>query len=123
MSNNSWYEKGELPPVGSNVIVESGECTDQYVQSFNGMQVYIVLHMVDHTGDPIAVFSMIEPKEMDCLKFHGMMQHCFKPIRSKRDIAVEEMAILINSAPFNIALTVAEKLYDAGYRKTNTQIN
>lgn len=118
MSDNSWYEKGDLPPVGSKAIVDSEDCRDGYVRSFNGMIVDIVLHMTDNQGDSIAVFSMIDPSDRDCLKFHGMMRNCFKPIKSEREAAVEEIQIIVSQGD-NISLKlISERLYDAGYRKT-----
>lgn len=123
MSDNSWYENGELPPVGSKCIVDSIDCRDNYARSFHGMEVDIHINMVDHQGDNIAVFSMIDPDDNDCLKFHGMMQHCFRPIKTEREIAIEAA---VNATKETVwveesVAKVAGILFDAGLLRSKNE--
>lgn len=120
MSDNSWYEKGELPPVGSKCIVDSLLCTEEYVRSFNGMKVDIHFHMVDHQGDEIAIFSMVDPNDRDCLKFHGMMKNCFRPIKTEREISIDDMLKIPYTPEVINNRTIMGALYDAGYRKNES---
>lgn len=135
MSDNSWYEKGKLPPVGIKCIVDSKECTAKFVRRFHGKTVNILMHMTDHAGDEVAIFSMPDPSDKSCLCFHGMAAGCFKPIKTEREIAIDDMLKIAESAADKInaqffidsksiqeagKLSVFSALYDAGYRKTNT---
>lgn len=123
MSDNSWYENGELPPVGSKCIVDSIACPGAFPRSFHGMKVDINFHMVDKSSNEIAVFSMVDPEDRDCLKFHGMVKGCFRPIKSDRELAIEAA---VNELSDTIHLKgnvmhIAGLLFDAGLPRSKNE--
>lgn len=134
MSDNSWYENGELPPVGAKCKVDSKQCESRFVKQFHGKTVDILMHMTDHVGDNIAIFSMPDPSDKACLRFHGMVAGCFIPIKTERELAIEEMAIDLNikfnlhdqrvncemEVTLDLEKDILGKLYDAGYRKNES---
>ena len=112
--SNKWFERGELPPVGSECVVDSKACESKFVRRFHGKTVNILMHMTDHTGDRLAIFSMPDPSDKTCLCFHGMIAGCFRPIKSDREKAIEAMEEIWNSSIDLCATSVFEKAYDAG---------
>jgi len=117
--SNEWFEKGELPPVESECVVDSKACEAKFVRIFHGKTVNILMHMTDHTGARLAVFSMPDPSDKTCLCFHGMIAGSFHPIKSDREKAIEAAADKIRYATIK-SLTrddvadIASSLYDAG---------
>ena len=107
--DSSWYERGELPPVG-NVIEawfdDGKECW----------------HMADvvgynkHENGVIAV-SLIGKHERKLVWVHH-----FRPLRTEREKAIEEIASYFCDADGCqvtpcVADIISARLYDAGYRK------
>lgn len=101
--DNSWYERGELPPVGCVCLyVISGRCTYE-------------VEITAHTKLGICFVEVGKPFENYVSKTAG--NHRFFPLRTEREKAIDEMADLISKSVFGSAKCQAEKLYDAGYRK------
>lgn len=99
--DNSWHERGELPPVGCEC---SAVCDGQWVT------VEVLRHRVNNAGMNVAAV-------MSCASFNVFWATDFRPIRTEREKAIDEMANLIARSVFGSAKCQAEKLYDAGYRK------
>ena len=95
--DNSWHERGELPPVGCECEVFDG---DDWLKSF------IVGR--SRSGDVV-----VQTRNGYFEASHAK----FRPLRTEREKAIDEMADLIAKSVFGSAKCQAEKLYDAGYRK------
>ena len=99
--DNSWHERGELPPVGVPVELWFGG-SFAYNCEFIGMRGYNY------------VLWNLDDDKPDCA---DSMNSQFRPLRTEREKAIDEMANLIAKSVFGSAKCQAEKLYDAGYRK------
>ena len=99
--NSSWHERGELPPVGCEC---SAMCYGDWVT------VEVLRHRVNNIGMHVAAV-------MNCASFNVFWATDFRPLRTEREKAIDEMANLIARSVFGSAKCQAEKLYDAGYRK------
>lgn len=103
-SDNSWHERGELPPVGCVCEVD-----------YRGEWIVTAVIGVDSRG--YCVFE-VPTLVVGGPCYDGLMAvDKFRPLRTERDKAIEEMANLISKSVFGSAKCQAEKLYDAGYRK------
>lgn len=101
VSDNSWGKHEELPPIGVPVELWFGG-TFAYRCEFIAMRGYTcVLWNLDD----------------DKLDGADIMNSQFRPIRTEREKAIDEMTNLIAKSVFGSAKCQAEKLYDAGYRK------
>ena len=99
--DSSWYEREETPPVG--VPVELW---------FGGVFAYNC-EFITMRGNAYVVWNMDDDKP-DCA---DRMNSQFRPLRTEREKAIDEMANLIAKSVFGSAKCQAEKLYDSGYRK------
>lgn len=96
MSDNSWFEKGEFPPVGTKVLYHGKE-TEIVAYIYCGEYQKAVYQVLDRSG---------------C----GYTEsNSFEPIKADRELAIEQ--IMLDSDCFR---TAAIKLYDAGYRKNES---
>jgi hypothetical protein len=101
MSDNSWYEKGEIPPV--NVQCMNGNNIVKIVAHlFNGDYKYAAFQHVDGNG---CGYSQAES---------------FYPLKTERERTIEDCISVFNAGGANDGLlrSMAGSLYDAGYRKT-----
>ena len=101
--DNSWHERGELPPVGCEC---SAVCDGQWVT------VEVLRHRVNNTGTNVAAV-------MSCASFNVFWAIDFRPLRTKREKEIEEMVAVISSMSILSVEGIAGKLYDSGYRKVN----
>ena len=99
--DSSWHERGELPPVG--VPVELW---------FGGSFAYNC-EFISTRGYDYVLWNLDDDKP-DCA---DSMNSQFRPLRTDREKAIDEMASLIAKSVFGSAKCQAEKLYAAGYRK------
>ena len=105
--DSSWYERGELPPVGC-------ECE--------------ILHKLWKDSDwaHIVVIALTRESLICKHKLGAGEEHyylndiAFRPLRTEREKSIDEMASLIAKSVFGSAKCQAEKLYDAGYRKVKS---
>ena len=104
VSDNSWGKHEELPPIGVPVELWFGG-TFAYRCEFITMR-----------GNAYVVWNLDDDKP-DCADY---MNSQFRPIRTEREKAIDEMTNLIAKSVFGSAKCQAEKLYDAGYRKMKT---
>jgi hypothetical protein len=93
---SEWNGEG-LPPVGTR-------CRHQ-LYPHEGI---IVAHVTDN-GTASAIIQYAD----DWLVGHG----CFVPIRSERQMAIDEIQEIIKKHKFDTISGMAHALYDAGYRK------
>lgn len=119
-----WHKNGELPPVGEVCeFVRTGD-VDWHKQLNTGTEVTILAHYSPcNDGEMVAVFchQVCDDTEEGRLVDQGVSV-CFRPLRTERDKATDEMAgefINYYGDPKGGEryLGIAEKLYDAGYRK------
>lgn len=122
MSDNSWYEKGEPPPVGSVVEFcnkkEEKEriCIDDWK---NGDQLEVLA--VRKVGmDDLPIVFNIRDKTAS-----AVIMAMIKPIKTERELSVEEIkSIIVHqgwlSADGTVSGEIANKIYDSGYRKIPT---
>ena len=99
--DSSWYDRGELPPVGVPVELWFGG-------SFAYNCEFIVMR------DNAYVMWNLDDDKPDCADY---MNSQFRPLRTEREKEIDEIANLIAKSVFGSAKCQAEKLYDAGYRK------
>ena len=101
--DNSWHERGELPPVGCTCEVkEGGE--------------WHKTHIVGFDDDGYCVYTT--PWNCTVRDYEGDAdQSNFRPLRTEREKAIDEMVSIIKGAAFQDPEFTAEILYDAGYRK------
>ena len=103
--DNSWHERGELPPVGC-------ECEIRH----NCWREFQRITVVAITREYVIVeYDSVVARE----QHYHLSDMTFRPLRSEREKAIDEMANLIAKSVFGSAKCQAEKLYDAGYRKVS----
>ena len=99
--DNSWHERGELPPVG---------CECSAMCDGNWVTVEVLRHRVNNAGMNVAAV-------MNCASFNVFWATDFRPLRTEREKAIDEMVGTIKVAAFQDPEFTASILYDAGYRK------
>ena len=106
-TDNSWYERGELPPVMVPVELWFGG-SFAYNCEFIAMRGYT------------CVLWNLDDDKPDCADY---MNSQFRPLRTEREKAIDEMVAILK-AKFDrpgvdgIAVAdIVDELYDAGYRK------
>ena len=100
--NNSWYERGELPPVGTTC------------EMIDDKNTWLECEVISHKDG--SCIGWIPSRKAP---FYTYDKSDFRPIRTEREKAIDEMANLIARSVFGSAKCQAEKLYDAGYRKVS----
>ena len=101
--DDSWFTYCKLPPCGIPVELWVGG-TFAYNCEFIAIR-----------GNTYVVWNLDADKP-DCA---DSLNSQFRPVRTEREKAIDEMADLIAKSVFGSAKCQAEKLYDAGYRKMN----
>ena len=99
--DGSWFTYCKLPPCGIPVELWVGG-TFAYNCEFIAMR-----------GNTYVVWNLDADKP-DCA---DSLNSEFRPVRTEREKAIDEMADLIAKSVFGSAKCQAEKLYEAGYRK------
>jgi len=113
--NNHWYERGELPPVGVECEFHGGvRVGREWPNSLkDGAKVKVLCHYTPCMR-PVAVFSFDIPGGKLTSQ---ASEACFRPIRTERDLAVEEMMKDAGALQWETPKSIMLSLYDAGYRK------
>jgi hypothetical protein len=111
--DNSWFERGELPPAGAVCEVLWNEGRMEYLRT--------KVFGVNEHGQPIHRFDE-GPKKFEYQAdplVTVLGTRVFRPIRTERELAIEEMTAIMKGATTGLVLFEdgAAKLYDAGYRK------
>ena len=99
--DSSWYDRGELPPVGVPVELWFGG-TFAYRCEFITMR-----------GNAYVVWNLDDDKP-DCADY---MNSQFRPLRTEREKAIEDMSRVMHEHDSVINDVTLGALYDAGYRK------
>ena len=104
--DNSWHERGELPPVGVPVELWWGGSFAYNCEFITRRRHHYVMWNLDAD----------RPDAADC------MNSQFRPLRTEREKAIEEIVNALiggddRSAIQSAAVHTAELIYDAGYRK------
>lgn len=106
---NDWFERGELPPVGAKVQWRPGSIGQWEHDS------WIDVDVIAHAGDGDIVIKW-DGQAGNNKQLVTASQETFRPVRTERDVAIEEMCQVAGLDGLMFGL-VAGKLYDAGYRK------
>ena len=99
--DNSWYERSELPPVGC-------ECEAFDSNENKWMRVEVIAIREGYV--------MMWCRECLC-GFQSDDKSIFRPLRTEREKAIDEMVSVIKWSAFHDPEFTASILYDAGYRK------
>ena len=99
--DNSWHEREKVPPCGVPVELWVG-----------GVFAYNCEFIVKR-GNTYIMWNL----DADRPDAADYMNSEFRPLRTEREKAIDEMANLIAKSVFGSAKCQAEKLYNAGYRK------
>lgn len=99
--DNSWYERGELPPVGVY-------CHGHVTQEDKWIQIEVIAHREGH------VLGWANGEKRG---FSANNVKCFRPLRTEREKAIDELASVSGIRARDGAREIAERIYDAGYRK------
>ena len=117
-ADNSWYERGELPPVGC----ECEWVDDSWVDGADGVcypdvgcVVFVCEHKETPGGDVIAVFTWPNGDGLGVAA--SRMPADFSPLRTEREKAIEDMSRVMHEHDSVINDDTLGALYDAGYRK------
>lgn len=117
---SDWHTNGELPPVGDVCIFDPGDGAENYNHEeleAVGCDVEIIAHTkFNRAVGCVAVFKW--DRDSGC----GVSTGCasvFRPIRTERDKAIEDMLLVIHEArhPHESLTDACQMLYAAGYRK------
>ena len=98
--DNSWHERGELPPVGCEC---SAVCDGQWVT------VEVLRHRVNNAGMNVAAV-------MSCASFGVYWAADFRPLRTEREKAIDAACKAIGVVGED-GLLMIERIYDAGLLK------
>ena len=106
--DNSWHERGELPPVGVPVELWWG-----------GSFAYNC-EFITRRGHQYVMWNL----DADRPDASDYMNSEFRPLRTEREKAIDEIVNALiggddRSAIQSAAVHTAELIYDAGYRKVN----
>ena len=100
--DNSWHERGELPPVG---------CECSAMRDGNWVKVEVLRHRVNNVEMNVAAV-------MNCASFNVFWATDFRPLRTEREKAIDEIAALVRDGLVSpeMAKEFAIKMYDAGLK-------
>lgn len=102
--DNGWFERGELPPVGAVCLYVVSDRRSAEVEITAHAKLGLCFVEVGKSGENY----VSKTAEL----------HQFRPIRTEREVAIEEMCNVAGLGGLVFGL-VAGELYDAGYRKQN----
>lgn len=106
--DNSWRERGEFPPVGCECEMHNnGSWT-------NGSRVWEPVKVLAVTNQ-----NVIVTKDGINENVRRRCNVAFRPLRTEREKAIDEMVAVISSMSILSVESIAEKLYDSGYRKVS----
>ena len=109
----TWFERGELPPVGANVQWRPGSMGQW------GHERWVDVDVIAHAGDGDIVIKW-DGEAGNNKQLVTASQEAFRPIRTERDQAVDEMMkCTLGVMNQETQRRLFEDLYDAGYRKQN----
>ena len=102
-ADNSWYERGELPPVGC-------ECEIKH-KCWCGFERFTVVAITKE-------YVIVEDDSVVAREQHYHLHDMtFRPLRTEREKAIEDMSRVMHEHDSVINDVTLGALYDAGYRK------
>ncbi|WP_421220308.1 hypothetical protein [Aeromonas enteropelogenes] len=123
-----WFERGELPPVGTECEFcgGAGDADDPWHPDLmDGDRVTVIAHFECGICTLAAFTFKSRNPNIATVLVEQANYGCFRPIRTERDKAIDEMK---QHCPHHgswdaVGRIYAEALYDAGYRKQNLTAN
>ncbi|BBU05085.1 hypothetical protein [Aeromonas veronii] len=124
IDRNDWFERGELPPVGTECEFcgGTGDADDPWHPDLmDGDRVTVIAHFECGICTLAAFTFKSRNPNIATVLVEQANYGCFRPIRTERDKAIDEMK---QHCPHHgswdtVGRIYAEALYDAGYRKQN----
>ncbi|MGL4755865.1 MAG: hypothetical protein ACRCXB_26205 [Aeromonadaceae bacterium] len=104
--NNHWFERGELPPVGTVCEYALGANAPWYQCEIK----YVIL------GDGVVMKRIPCGTEQYC-SLYSKQPVSFRPIRTERELAIADMIAISGLRARDGVKEIMSNLYDAGYRK------
>ena len=101
--DNSWHERGELPPVGIPVELWVGGSFAYNCEFITRRGHHYVMWNLDADRPDAADYMNSE----------------FRPLRTEREKAIDEMSSVMNDHGHGISSVTLGELYDAGFRMVN----
>ena len=99
--DNSWHERGELPPVGCECYIRHSYCNPEKYE-----KVTVAAITSEYVIVKYATFEQ-----------HYMLKDIsFRPLRTEREKAIDAACDAIGGVAEDVLLTI-ERLYDAGLLK------
>lgn len=126
--DNSWYENGELPPVGTKCVFFSDDFENEYYWNedlTNECEVEILAHFKSYKDCSVAdVVAFVFEHNGNSYQVEQAIAGCFRPIQTPEQIAAQERKkvidaisdVLIETERMSSYTDVAAHLYDAGLR-------
>ena len=108
----AWFERGELPPVGTKVKLRCPEFDRDHDFEFNGAEAEILLHRTTDNGNKVAVFVSEHGD------YHALVAHCFRPLKTEKEKFVDNLYSEWQKMRQPHLKAVFGELYESGYRKT-----
>ena len=105
--NNHWFERGELPPVGVECEVLWNDA------EWYKTKILAILEIDGFNKCPVFTTEWSDTSFVDCMPHY----QSFRPLRSDRGIVIEDLILVSGLRAGGGAKEVAERLYEAGYRK------
>ena len=113
IDRNGWFERGGLPPVGAKVQWRPGSMGQWEHER------WVDVDVIAHAGDGDIVIKW-DGEAGNNKQLVTASQEAFRPIRTERDQAVDEMMkCTLGVMNQETQRRLFEDLYDAGYRKQN----
>lgn len=118
-----WFERGELPPVGTECEFcgGTGDADDPWHPDLmDGDRVTVIAHFECGICTLAAFTFKSRNQNIATVLVEQANYGCFRPIRTERDMAVDEMMkCTLGVMNQETQRRLFEDLYDAGYRKQN----
>ncbi|MFW2330252.1 hypothetical protein [Aeromonas allosaccharophila] len=124
IDRNDWFERGELPPVGTECEFcgGTGDADDPWHPDLmDGDRVTVIAHFECGICTLAAFTFKSRNPNIATVLVEQANYGCFRPIRTERDKAIDEMKqhCQHHGSWDTVGRIYAEALYDAGYRKQN----
>ena len=124
IDRSDWFDRGELPPVGTECEFcgGAGDADDPWHPDLmDGDRVTVIAHFECGICTLAAFTFKSRNQNIATVLVEQANYGCFRPIRTERDKAIDEMK---QHCPHHgswdtVGRIYAEALYDAGYRKQN----
>ena len=114
--NNDWYEKDEVPPVGTKCKFIGSSAQNSFLRSIGDVDCEIVAHTI--TPDKHNTAALFHYKDSEGInRYHAVIAGYFRPLYTETDKLVDEAELDIRSLSPELDRQVIRKMIEAGYRK------